>query len=292
MPRHRNLLAWLLTGIFASTATAQNPSESPPAEAAADDSAPIAHIDARADDRVRAMSDFLAKQQKFRFNVEITYDAVEPDGQKLQLGRRSKVEIMRPRGLRAESQGDRGSNQVSTFDGEYFLLHDRTNNLFARVKTPGTLQEFFQFLFDKYGISPPLVDFLLRDVHGAMTDNAESISLLGDAFIAEHECEHIAFSGETLDWQLWIQKGDAPWPRKFVITYKDMDVRPQFMAVFREWQADAPITADQFGTTQPAGAAEAPLERFVERDSDEDEAAASDDGMDAPNSDSEDNEGD
>lgn len=289
MPRHKNLTVWLLAGFLVSTATAQNPSETPPAVG---ESASMAHIDAQADQRVRVMSAFLAGQKKFRFNVEITYDAVEPDGQKLQLGRRSKVEVMRPNGLRAESQGDRGSNQVSTFDGEYFLLHDRANNVYARVKTPETLQKFFEFLFEEYGISPPLVDFLLRDVHGALTDNADSVSLLGDAFIAEHECEHIAFTGELLDWQLWIQKGEAPWPRKFVITYKDMDVRPQFMAVFRKWQSDAPITSDQFATTPPDGATEAPLERFVESDSDEDEAAASDDEMDAQESDSEDNEGD
>jgi len=273
MFRTNQVLAWLLLGVFAPLGSAQNPSEMPPDDATTGEVEPAAFVDARADQRVRAMSDFLAKQQKFRFNVEITYDAVEPDGQKIQLGRRTKVEVLRPNGLRAESQGDRGTNHVSTYDGKYFLLHDRTNNVYARVETPGTLEEFFEFLFDKYGISPPLVDFLVRDVHAAMTGNADSISLLGDAFVAEHECEHIAFSGEALDWQLWIQKGDAPWPRKFVITYKDMDVRPQFMAVFRQWQADAPITAERYVTTPPSGATETPLERFVGDDSDEDEGS-------------------
>jgi hypothetical protein len=245
-------------------AAGQEPAATQPSSTAgADSSEGRSHIDELADQRVRAMSDFLAKQQKFRFSVEIVYDSVEPDGQKIQLGRRSKAEVMRPNGLRAETVGDRGWNNLSVFDGKHFLLHVRGQNLYSRVETPGTLDEFFKFLFDKYGMSPPLVDFLMSDVHEALTSAAETGGMLGDAFVAEKECEHIAFSGKELDWQIWIEKGSYPWPRKFVITYKDVDVRPQFMAVFREWEANIPLESARFATAAPEGATEVPFERFT-----------------------------
>lgn len=263
--------AGLVAALLSPWIAAQETPSTPPASAPADTES-ASRIDAQADQRVKAMSDFLGKQQKFRFSVEITYDSVEDDGQKIQLGRRSRVEVMRPNGLRAESQGDRGLNQIATFDGHHFLFYNRAQNVYSRVETPPTLPEFFDFLFEKYGASPPLVDFLLPDVHGALTSNAKSISLLGDAFVAEKDCDHIAFSGDTLDWQVWIEKGATPWPRKFVITYKDVDVRPQFMAVFREWEADAKLDASHFATTPPAGATEIPMQHAPDENS-SDEAA-------------------
>jgi hypothetical protein len=239
------------------------PRESPPP----DQTESVPQIDTVANQRVKAMSEFLAKQQKFRFNVEITYDAVEPDGQKVQLGRRSIVEVMRPNGLRGETKGDRGSHMLSAFDGKNFLVHDQAHNVYSRVETPATMEEFFDFIFEKYGVSPPLTDFLLKDVHGALTKNAESGALLGDAFVAEEECDHVVFEGENLDWQIWIEKGDQPWPRKFVITYKDVEVRPQFMATFRQWEAGVPLEAARFDTSTPSGASEVPMQRFTDDDS-------------------------
>ncbi len=276
MLRPNDLLVWAAVALSPLAAVAQQPAETTPEPTAKDDAGANALVDSRADQRVRAMSDFLAKQKNFRFSVEITYDAVEPDGQKVQLGRRSRVEVSRPSKLRAESQGDRGSNLVSVFDGEQFLLHDQANQLFSRVKAPATLDEFFEFVFEEYGTSPPLVDFLMRDIYGAMTESAETTAHLGKAFVAEQQCEQIAFTGELLDWQLWIQDGEHPFPRKFVITYKDVDVRPQFMAVFREWQTDVTPDAKHFDTSAPNGATAVPMERFVGQQSNDTSGEAPD----------------
>lgn len=223
----------------------------------------VAPMDAVADQRVRAMSDHLAGQRSFRFDVEIAYDAVEYDGQKVQLARSSRVEVVRPNRLRVDSRGDRGWSKVNVFDGANFLVHDRSQNVYARVATPATLDEFFDFLFEKYGVSPPVADFLLSDVHSVLTREATSAAVLGDAIVAGKECDHIAFTGDLLDWQIWIEKGDRPWPRKFIITYKDIDVRPQFTAVFRDWETGATPAANAFDATPPAGAAEVPFERFA-----------------------------
>ncbi len=272
------LLGSLAIALSPMHVSADEPSPKPVAEATAEVVDVVPQIDALADKRMREMSDMLGKLKSFRFSVEIVNDNVEPDGQKIQIGRRSRVEVKRPNGLRVESQGDRGWNKLSVFDGKHFLLHDRGEKVYSIIDTPGTLDDFFQFLFEKYGTSPPLVDFLLGNVHGALTEGAESGALLGDAFVAEKSCDHLVFSNEDLEWQIWIEKGPNPLPRKFVITYKDVDVRPQFMAVFREWDANASLDDARFATTAPADATSVPLERFV--DSQPEEEAPADDGAD------------
>ena len=41
-------------------------------------------------------------------------------------------------------------------------------------------------------------------------------------------CEHYAFRQEGADWQLWIQQGPHPLPRKLIITTTTDPSRPQF----------------------------------------------------------------
>jgi len=50
------------------------------------------------------------------------------------------------------------------------------------------------------------------------------------------ECEHLAFRNDDTDWQIWIQVGDAPIPRKYVITSKTEEGAPQYTLVIRDWK--------------------------------------------------------
>ena len=43
---------------------------------------------------------------------------------------------------------------------------------------------------------------------------------IGQGVVDGFECEHLAFRNDDTDWQLWVQIGDAPIPRKYVITSK------------------------------------------------------------------------
>ena len=68
------------------------------------------------------------------------------------------------------------------------------------------------------------------------------------------ECEHLAFRGEDTDWQIWIQLGDRPLPRKYVITSKAEAAAPQYTVVIKDWKTDAQLSANAFAFTPPPGA--------------------------------------
>ena len=54
------------------------------------------------------------------------------------------------------------------------------------------------------------------------------------------ECEHLAFRGQDTDWQIWVEVGDRPIPRKYVITSKGIAAAPQYTLVIRDWKTDEP----------------------------------------------------
>ena len=67
-------------------------------------------------------------------------------------------------------------------------------------------------------------------------------------------CHHLAFVGETLDWQLWVQTGETPVPRKVVVTYKQEPGSPQFMANMMDWDLDAKLSDSDFQAKVPEDA--------------------------------------
>ena len=67
-------------------------------------------------------------------------------------------------------------------------------------------------------------------------------------------CHHLSFGQDGVEWQIWIDAGAQPLPRKLAIAYWDQPGVPQYQAVFRHWTLDPKLTADQFVFKLPTGA--------------------------------------
>ncbi|WP_428442365.1 DUF2092 domain-containing protein [Photobacterium sagamiensis] len=52
--------------------------------------------------------------------------------------------------------------------------------------------------------------------------------VVGKSVIEGVRCDHLAFRSPYVDWQLWVQEGSEPLPRKLVITSRDVVNAPQF----------------------------------------------------------------
>ncbi len=68
------------------------------------------------------------------------------------------------------------------------------------------------------------------------------------------ECEHLAFRTPDTDWQLWVDAGANPVPRKYVITSKTVKDAPQYTVQIRDWRTDA-APAGNFVFNPPPGTA-------------------------------------
>jgi hypothetical protein len=76
---------------------------------------------------------------------------------------------------------------------------------------------------------------------------------IGRGVIDGVECEHLAFRSKSADWQIWIQLGDRPLPRKYVVTSRAMAAAPQYTVVLKDWKTDVQPSADAFVFTLPLG---------------------------------------
>jgi hypothetical protein len=65
---------------------------------------------------------------------------------------------------------------------------------------------------------------------------------------------HLAFRTPSIDFQVWVQDGDKPLPRKYVITTKWMTGAPQNGVELTDWNLAPRIDDTVFTFTPPAGA--------------------------------------
>ena len=71
-----------------------------------------------------------------------------------------------------------------------------------------------------------------------MADVVEA-AVIGKGVIDGVECDHLAFRNMETDWQIWIETGAKPIPRKYVITSKGIAEAPQYTLRIKDWKTDA-----------------------------------------------------
>ena len=81
----------------------------------------------------------------------------------------------------------------------------------------------------EFGFLQTRLGLARKTVAGHVTD-PEVVAALIDG----NPCDQFAFRQEGVDWQVWIQKGDSPLPRKLVITTTDEVAQPQYISVL-DW---------------------------------------------------------
>ncbi len=210
-------------------------------------------VEARADAELKRMGAYLASLKQFAFEADETFDEI-PDGElRQELTNVRRVAVERPNHLVSDSTGDT-LNRASWYDGKTMTVLDKEHNNYATADVPATIDATLDTLQDDYGIVLPLADFVYTDPYARLSEGITYGRYLGIHQAAGVACHHLAFSTETLEFQVWIDAGLQPLPRKFVITYVDEPGEPQYSAVFRRWKVDGPVPPGLFNFEVPEGA--------------------------------------
>jgi hypothetical protein len=97
-------------------------------------------------------------------------------------------------------------------------------------------------------------DLIVSDPYlNAISTNTSGM-YAGQVTVLGVPCEHLAFSRGNNDWQIWIEQGAVPVPKKIVITYKDEEGSPQYTAIFSNWDFQTKLPDFLFSFEPPAGA--------------------------------------
>lgn len=212
-----------------------------------------AGIDPQAEKLLKASTDFLAAQKRFSVDTRTTLEVVLESGQKIQFDNAARATVRRPNRLRAERVGDL-VEQVFYYDGKSLTLYNPGPKFYATAAAPATLEEMLDFAREKFDIVAPAGDLLYRNAFEILMTDVTDGFVVGKAAVEGVRCTHLAFRAPHVDWQIWIEDGKRPLPRKLVITSRDVLNAPQFSTVMTKWKL-APKTGDRvFAFKPPKGA--------------------------------------
>jgi hypothetical protein len=199
------------------------------------------------------MSDRLARASAFALEAEEIHDEVPEQSPRRQLTNLRYVALRRPDRLVGDASGD-GINRSFWYDGRSFAALDKEQNVWAGGTVPATVDEALDWVFDQTGTVVPLADFIYADTYTRLMADVQRGVYLGIHEAAGVPCHHVSFEQATIDWQLWIDAGPEPLPRKLVITYKTEDEVPQYTVTIRKWNLQAKLPDALFAFTPPEGA--------------------------------------
>ncbi len=230
------VLLWMVVGmVITSTARAHD------------------ELDPGAVDRLRSSMNYLAGMEAFGLDAHSSIEVVLLSGQKIEFDSSNNLTVQRPDKLHATRLGDL-AGQEFFYDGESLTLHDVDGGVYATVPAPGTLEEMLDFAREYLDIVAPTADLIYSNAFDILMDGVHRAFTVGPASIDGTVCDHLAFSAPGTDFQIWIQQGDRPLPRKMVITSRDVVNAPQFTIVLNGWDLNPDLSADLFHFEAPEDA--------------------------------------
>ena len=190
---------------------------------------------------------YLSRQESFSLLTTTTIETVLHSGQKIQFDNVITATVQRPNKFHAQRLGDL-VDQTFFYDGQSLTLQDARAGYHATLAAPDTLDGMLDFARDTLDIVAPAQDFIHQDAFKILMDGVDSAIHLGATYVEGEICDHLAFSAPQngTDWQIWIQRGEQPLPRRIVITSRDILSAPQFAVHIKEWNLAPEIADDLF----------------------------------------------
>jgi hypothetical protein len=209
----------------------------------------------KAERLIRQFCSFLRSQNGFSVEVDITYDNILADGEKVQYAAFQKTILVRPDRLRVDYTGDQ-RRTLFVYDGKSFLWLDTAKNLYITRPTASSVDAMVPTLSEELGIELPLSNLVTGEPCRKASENIVSAYYVGEGLVGRTLADHILVIGRDRTWQLWLNKEKEfePIPLKIVITYSDLPGAPQYSAVFSNWNFNPQVTEKDFSVAPPEGA--------------------------------------
>ena len=194
---------------------------------------------------LKGMADYVAGQKALTVTYDSDVEMITSSLQKIQFTSSGQVQMSRPDKLRATRTGGYRDVEI-VFDGKTLTVNNKDANDYAQIEAPGTAEELIDVLREKHGVVAPGADLLLTNVFDIMMTDVLDAAVIGKGVIDGIECDHLAFRNIETDWQIWIEAGAKPIPRKYVITSKGIGGSPQYTLRIKDWKTDVPAGAFAF----------------------------------------------
>ena len=212
--------------------------------------------DARARERLRESAQFVSQAQRFSLEASSSYDYLTDDGELIESGSSRTMTVRRPDRVRVDLTRRDGVQIQLAANGESITFMRLLDGAYARLDAPENLDGVVDLLIAKFGSHPPLADLLYSDLWGILKLRIDSASHLGESMIEGVMTDHLLFRNPDVDWEIWIEQGEKPLPRRLVVRYKNAPRSPTFRATIHRWNLK-PKVRDKLFELEPAKGAKA-----------------------------------
>src|SRR5215475_13694356 len=187
---------------------------------------------------LKSMTDYLGSQKSLSASFDSDIEVVTPELQKIQFTSSGQMKMSRPDKLRVRRTGGYADVEL-VYDGKTISIYGNNAKSYVQADVPGTVDQMIETLQARSGVGLPGTDLLLSNAFDVLTSSAIEGRHIGQGVVDGVECEHLAFRTPDADWQIWIESGAKPVPRKYVITSKALAGAPQYTLRIRDWKTDA-----------------------------------------------------
>jgi hypothetical protein len=210
-------------------------------------------VDPEAERVLHDMSEFLSQQKAFEVEADGSTDVVLENKQKVETNREAHIYVERPNKVRVDRKGDLADAQIF-YDGKTVTIYAKSSNAYAQRPAPPTIDATVDELYDKLDMDLGPGDLLSENPEKTLMEDVVSGKYLGRSVIDDVPTHHLAMRGHEIDWELWVEEGSRPLPRKYVITSKKVEGSPQYAVTMSNWKLVADLPDDTFTFTPPEDA--------------------------------------
>lgn len=211
-----------------------------------------AAIESKADETLRAMSDYLAGLESFSFSTDEKHDRGFLAGERKTVKKKQNITIRRPNKLVWSVTGNK-RHAFGVYDGENLSYSIREKKAYAQVSAPDTLDDTLDFVSAGLRLPMPVADILYTSPYDSYVLPDTRGEYIGEEKVHGVSCHHLSFSHPALEWEMWIQTGDKPLLRKLSLFYTQVEEVPESTIYLNNWNASPEIKADTFNFTAPEG---------------------------------------
>lgn len=172
------------------------------------------------------------------------------------------VAVRRPDRLWVDLQSEEVHNRF-LYDGATLQIQHLLENLYATHAATGNIRQLLDAVENELGIFIPLGAIWGGDSQARIMEGVEAITYLGIQDVEGVPCHHIHARQSDLSWQVWIEDGVQPVPRKVSIHFMTGDVSNTFSSVLSEWDFAPHLPDSVFNQSPPPNAQRIELQRLA-----------------------------
>jgi len=245
--------AALATGVMlAVNGAAWAQQSAAPAPSAASAATDAAVVNAKAVERLNEMGAYLRALKTFTVNADVTVEEVLDSGQKVDNALTIEIAARRPDKVRVYTTSAERARKIY-YDGKTVTIFGEKLGYYGSFPAPATIGETVELAASKYGLEFPLADLFLVGTDKFDTKSITEAIYVGPQLVGGVLCDELAFRQPGVDWQVCIERGNAPLPRKLVVTGTDGDPAQPVRRSILTWKHGSAPDAAAFTFVPPKG---------------------------------------